>query len=236
MSSSFDRFLIRLLSRFLLALFGITIKIYGQERIPRDDSPLVILCNWSATPDPAVLLFSFPVPLAFFAPPKILGHRILGFFSRRQGNIHISEGNYTLDALRAAKASIYRGSRVVFLFENRLLKSLENENQVKFAAQLAHRTKARFIPINIQGTEKALPFGSWVPRIETVRILIGEPEEIPFRDQKHIRRKEIAYISQYFALRMRALGTILSATPPEKAPDFPVSPPSPEKEITPVIS
>lgn len=230
MPFSFDRFLTRLGSRFLLAFFGLGPKVYGKERIPRDNSPLIILSNWAGTPDPAVLLSAFPIPLAFFAPAEIKERPLLGFLSKGQGNIHLRNLNYGPDAFRAARGAINSKANVVFLFENPVLKTLENETRTRFAARFAHRAKARVLPVYIEGTDKALPFGSWVPKIENIRVLIGEPEEIPFQNQKNIRKKEVAYMSQYFALKLRALETILLATPPGKSPAFPVEPPSPEQE------
>ncbi len=165
--------LLRRCARLALTLAGVRLEVTGLEGLPA--GPAILVANHASYLDGVVLVAALPRPLAFVAKAELRGHPLAGPFLRRTGTVFVARGRDVRLPREALGAALAAGRLPVVFPEGtfRRAPGLLPFRPGAFTAAAALRVPV--VPTAILGARRVLPDGSWWPRAEPVRVVIGPP-------------------------------------------------------------
>ncbi len=161
------RFCIRCIFRFMMRL-----EIVGAENVPQH-GPLLIAANHFHFVDPLALIRAFPGPLEFIGGAEMpFAPRLVRALPKLWGYYAVHRGTGARDALRSAEDALSAGGVVGIFPEGGSWASVLRPARPG-TAFLAVRTRARILPVGIDGLVEFFP-SLLRGRRACVRVRIGE--------------------------------------------------------------
>ncbi len=166
----------RFWSRRLLGAAGIRVQANGLEKIPRG-APCVLASNHLSYADTPVWIAALPVPFRFLAKESLFRVPVIGGHLRRGGHIGVrrEDPRGAARSLVEAVRQIRDHGVSILLFAEGTRARGALQDFKSGAAQLAIRAGVPVVPLAIDGTDEALPRGSFTLRPARVRVAAGEP-------------------------------------------------------------
>lgn len=135
-------------SQLILKVLGLHLEINGQENIPKDRT-VYFVSNHQGTLDPALILASCPVPVAFISKKENEKMPIFGRWAQNIGTLHFDrdsrEGNVHM--LREAGRKLKKGKNLLIFPEGTRSKA-DAMHEFKAGALLpAYMAKAVIVPV-----------------------------------------------------------------------------------------
>ena len=167
--------LCRLLAGILLFFLG-PASVRGKYRVPRNGG-LLILSNHLADLDPALVQVACPRPIHFMAKSELFEMRVLGPFVRWYKAFPVRRGEPDREALKTAIAYLKAGEAVCVFPEGELSETGELLPLKAGVGLIARMAGVPAICVGIKNTNRALPYGSLIPRpaVRFLEALWGQP-------------------------------------------------------------
>jgi len=184
-----------------LLVCGVRVKIYGQEKIPRDRA-VVFAANHCSQFDIPIAYKAIPVQFRFLVKQELFKVPILGLAMKIAGYIPIdrSKGRKALKSLNEAAKRISSGVSVLIFPEGTRSKDGRLQPFKVGGIILAIKAKVPIIPISISGSHKVLPKGAWFAKPAKVKVVIGDPIEVIDKEGK-MRSKDEVMSELYEAIK-----------------------------------
>lgn len=161
----------------LVTLLGPFI-VKNRRQIPKSGG-LLILANHISDFDPVLVQLACPRPVHFMAKSELFQMPILGKLITWYGAFPVRRGEPDRASLERA-IELLRAGEVVCIFpEGRLSRTGELLPLNPGAALVARKGKAALICVGIQGANRIIPFGKYVPRPAFRRVFARWGAAIP---------------------------------------------------------
>ncbi len=135
---------------------------------------VVIVSNHGSHLDPPILGHALGRPVAFMAKSELFKVPILSFIISACGAYPVKRGAGDREALRTASNRLIEGwATGVFLDGTRQENGRVNDPKGG-AALLASRTGCPILPVAIVNSHRAFPKGSFLPRLVSIHLKVGE--------------------------------------------------------------
>ena len=175
-------------SRFLLRYLGYDLCVRGQENVPQQET-IYFVSNHQGTLDPALVLASCPVHLAFISKKENETMPIFGRWARNIGTIHFDrdsrEGNVHM--LREAARELKQKKNLLVFPEGTRSKG-DAMNEFKAGSLLpAYLTKATIVPVVLKN---AYTLDVGTSHSKKLEIEYGKP--IRAEEYKKISQEDLA--------------------------------------------
>jgi 1-acyl-sn-glycerol-3-phosphate acyltransferase len=152
------------------------IQVEGAERIPAS-GPAVLAANHRSNLDPVLLASAVRRPVTFMAKAELfIGP--LGWVLRFIGQFPVRRGGIDRQALARTEAVLARGG-VLGLFPEGTRGDGDFSTVHEGLAWILLRERCPVLPVAIFGTERVRRRFGWLPFASPVRILIGDPIDVP---------------------------------------------------------
>ena len=168
-------------SRLILKVLGLHLEIQGQDHIPKDRT-IYFVCNHQGTLDPALILASCPVSVAFISKKENEKMPIFGQWAKNIGSLHFDresrEGNVHM--LREASRQLKKGKNLLIFPEGTRSKA-DRMHEFKAGALLpAYMAKAVIVPVVLHHSY-ILDVNEKVSR--NLKIEYGKPVDLALKDR-----------------------------------------------------
>ncbi len=148
-------------------------KTIGISNLPKTGG-VVVVSNHGSHLDPPILGHALGRPVAFMAKSELFRVPILSLIITACGAYPVKRGAGDRDALRTASNRIIEGwATGVFLDGTRQENGRVNDPKAG-AALLAARTGCPILPVAIVNSHRAFPKGSFLPRLVSIHLRVGE--------------------------------------------------------------
>lgn len=166
-----------LLARILFNVFHVRPRILGRENLSGVEPPYIVVSNHASNIDPPLLWGYFPDPVFFLAKAELASVPIIGWISRKVGNVHVHRDGRDIGPLRQALRMLKEEKKSLAIFVEGTRRPDEGlADELKpGAAMLAARTGVPVVPVHLEGTGKVAPPGTLVPIFAPVTMRIGKP-------------------------------------------------------------
>ena len=165
----------------------------GISNLPKKGG-VVVVSNHGSHLDPPVLGHALGRPVAFMAKSELFKVPILSFVISACGAYPVKRGAGDREAIRNASNRLSEGwATGVFLDGTRQENGRVNDPKAG-AALLAARTGAPILPVAIVNSHRAFPKGSFLPRLVSIHLRVGEliqPPKTKKREDLTSTTKEI---------------------------------------------
>jgi 1-acyl-sn-glycerol-3-phosphate acyltransferase len=179
-SGRWPSFFQRLWVNWLLRTNGVGLKLEGVEKLPKNQS-YILVSNHASLLDIPAIIWASPFPVRFFAKRSLLWFPIFGWFLSLGGHILIDRQNprSAIKSLKRASSVLKKGISIVVFPEGTRTPDGEVKEFKRGAFLLAQHSKFPVVPLSIGGSFEMLPrTGSgFCPGV--IHIRMGEP--IPTR-------------------------------------------------------
>ncbi|NPB06120.1 MAG: 1-acyl-sn-glycerol-3-phosphate acyltransferase [Aquificae bacterium] len=168
-------------------LFKALVKIEaeGLERVP--EGPCIVAANHRSNLDPPVLNAVFPEPLFFLAKEELFKGP-LGLVMPHLRTLPVRKGLQDAKTLERALELLSRGCKLAIFPEGMRAPPGTFLRPKPGVGLLAVKSGMPVLPVLIEGTDRVLPRGAYVPRPHRgVRVVVGEP--LSFKGLPH--KKEV---------------------------------------------
>ena len=168
-------------------------KSIGTLNLPKTGG-VVVVSNHGSHLDPPILGHALGRPVAFMAKSELFKIPILSSIISACGAYPVKRGAGDRDALRTASDKLIQGwATGVFLDGTRQENGRVNDPKAG-AALLAARTGCSILPVAIVNSHRAFPKGSFLPRLVSIHLKVGELIQPPLTRKKEdltLKTKEI---------------------------------------------
>ena len=145
----------------------------GISNLPKTGG-VVVVSNHGSHLDPPILGHALGRPVAFMAKSELFRIPILASIISACGAYPVKRGAGDREALRTASNRINKGwATGVFLDGTRQENGRVNDPKAG-AALLAGRTGCPILPVAIVNSHRAFPKGSFLPRLVSIHLRVGE--------------------------------------------------------------
>ncbi len=145
----------------------------GISNLPKTGG-VVVVSNHGSHLDPPILGHALGRPVAFMAKSELFRIPILASIITACGAYPVKRGAGDREALRIASNRINKGwATGVFLDGTRQKNGRVNDPKAG-AALLAGRTGCPILPVAIVNSHRAFPKGSFLPRLVSIHLRVGE--------------------------------------------------------------
>ena len=145
----------------------------GISNVPKTGG-VVVVSNHGSHLDPPILGHALGRPVAFMAKSELFRIPILSFIISACGAYPVKRGAGDREALRTASNRLIEGFATgVFLDGTRQENGRVNDPKAG-AALLAARTGCPILPVAIVNSHRAFPKGSFLPRLVSIHLKVGE--------------------------------------------------------------
>jgi 1-acyl-sn-glycerol-3-phosphate acyltransferase len=203
------------MSRLLLRLFGIPVRVRGLAHLPRDQACVVVV-NHASYLDPLVLLAVLPSTVSFVAKRELAEQFFARVLFRRLGTEFVErfDPQRGIEDTEHVLQAVRQGRSMLFFAEGTFGRAPGLRPFRMGAFVVAAQTGVPLVPIGINGTRSILRSGQWFPRRGQVSVTIGAP----------IKPQGTDWMSA-IALRDAARAQILEyCGEPDLAPEFEAGP------------
>jgi len=158
-------------------------KTSGISNLPKTGG-VVIVSNHGSHLDPPILGHALGRPVAFMAKSELFKVPILSSIISACGAYPVKRGAGDRDALRTASGRLIEGwATGVFLDGTRQENGRVNEPKAG-AALLSARTGCPILPVAIVNSHRAFPKGTFLPRLVSIHLKVGELIQPPLTRKK----------------------------------------------------
>tara|TARA_B100000965_G_scaffold395759_1_gene409721 strand:+ start:79 stop:771 length:693 start_codon:yes stop_codon:yes gene_type:complete len=158
-------------------------KTTGISNVPTTGG-VVIVSNHGSHLDPPILGHALGRPVAFMAKAELFRIPILSYIISACGAYPVKRGAGDREALRTASNRLIQGwATGVFLDGTRQENGRVNDPK-SGAALLSARTGCPILPVAIVNSYKAFPKSSFLPRLVTIHLKVGELIQPPSTRKK----------------------------------------------------
>lgn len=164
-------------SQRLLEQADVTLEVHGYERIPQDET-FILMSNHRSLYDIPVLFQAFPRTLRMVAKSELFRVPIWGPAMRVAGFIEVDRKNRVraIESLRASRATLSSGVNIWIAPEGTRSRTGALGRFKMGGFMLAIETNTRILPVAIRGTEQILPAdAALIRKGARVRVDFGEP-------------------------------------------------------------
>jgi 1-acyl-sn-glycerol-3-phosphate acyltransferase len=147
-------------------------EVTGREHVPAEGA-VIVVANHISYLDPPAVGAAIRRPVHFMAKEELFRFPLLGRLMPHMLAFPVRRGTADRQALRTAQSLLAAGEVVAVFPEGRRQRGERLGPPELGAALLALRTGAWVVPAAVTGTERALPYGSPVPRCAKVRLRFG---------------------------------------------------------------
>ncbi len=172
----------------LQVLFGL--RVEGAEKIPLE-GPVILASNHMSFLDPVVMGVACPRVVSYMSRDDVFKYPILRWLLPRLYAIPVARGTGDLAAIKAAIRVLKSGMAFGIFPEGRRSRSGHIEPFKIGTAAIALRTGARIVPAAIIGSDKAWPVGGWPRLRRPIRVVFGDPIELPPGKTDHQTLEEV---------------------------------------------
>ena len=179
------------LFRAYLRLFH-HLRVYGRDLCPAS-GPLVIVANHSSYLDPPLIAVAYRHRrVRFMAKRELWGGRFLSWYLNSIGTVPVDRGSGSKDALQNAIDVVKAGGCLGIFPEGTRTKTGELGRARSGAVIVAVSTKAKLLPVYIEGTFQSLPSGAKKLRFHPIVVYTGDPfslteEQCDLSDRRKVR-------------------------------------------------
>ena len=199
--AAWQRFMYRLWSRVVLAIYGAHVRVVGAENLDPARN-YVLASNHMSLADTPVLFGHMPIPFKILAKRELLRVPFIGWYLDRAGHLTVSRGSIrsAIESMNDA-ARLVREKHLSVLIFPEGTRSLEGVGTFKDgAAYLAIAAGVPIVPVALAGTNRILPAKSSYIQPGDVELRIGQPIETA-----GMRLKDRAGLTQDVEDRVRSL-------------------------------
>jgi 1-acyl-sn-glycerol-3-phosphate acyltransferase len=169
-------------------IFGMTpgwsITIDGQENLPKDRTPMVIVANHQSMTDIFVMYF-LGVQFRWLSKDEVFKLPLIGWSMRWAHYVPVRRGarDSHAQALRESEGRLREGLSMLF-FPEGTRSSDGHIKEFKLGAfKVARDTQTPVLPVALDGAHRLLPKGGKIPQRAAVRIRILRPQPPPRPDE-----------------------------------------------------
>jgi 1-acyl-sn-glycerol-3-phosphate acyltransferase len=163
------------------------IRLEGHEHIPAS-GPVILACNHRSNMDPVLLASAIRRPVAFMAKAELFVGP-LGWILRWIGQFPVRRGGIDREALRRTSAVLAAGG-VLGLFPEGTRGDGSFASVHPGLAYIVVRERCPVVPVAIFGTERVRRRFGWLPFATPVRIVVGQPLDLPASTSDRAGRRE----------------------------------------------
>jgi len=168
-SSRLSPYTITALTARLVFGTAFRLEVVSPERIPAQ-GPLVIVANHESYLDGPLLMSVFSRRhLTFFSAAYLFEQPATGWALRRLGALPVNAQGSNLDSLKKAIA-ILKGGGTMAIFPGG---GIARDEVLGGAAYVALKANAPVLPLQIEGTNEALPPGEKLPHFAPITVRVG---------------------------------------------------------------
>lgn len=180
----------RVLQRYsckAIKAFGFELHVQGAEELPTQ-GPLFFVSNHQGTLDPAPIVASCPIPLAFISKKENESIPLLGRWAQLIGTIHFDretrEGNVHM--LRESARRLKQGKNLLIFPEGTRSKGDEMHAFKMGSLQPAYMGKAAIVPVTLK---HCYALDEKKSHIRSISVIYGKP--IPYEEYGKIKQEEL---------------------------------------------
>ena len=174
-------------SRKAIKAFGFELHVQGAEDLPTQ-GPLFFVSNHQGTLDPAPIVASCPIPLAFISKKENESIPLLGRWAQLIGTIHFDretrEGNVHM--LRESARRLKQGKKLLIFPEGTRSKGDEMHAFKMGSLQPAYMGKAAIVPVTLK---HCYALDEKKSHIRSISVIYGKP--IPYEEYGKIKQEEL---------------------------------------------
>ena len=165
----------RALTRLLIRLIGLPVRVEGLERLPVA-GPRIVIANHASYLDSILLGAVLPPEFSFAAKRELADVTLIGPALRRLGIAFVErfDAAQGVEDTRALQARVRAGESMVFFPEGRLRRASGLQPFRLGAFVIAAETATPLVPMTLNGTRSLLRDGDWLPLRCTIEVTIGE--------------------------------------------------------------
>lgn len=161
--------LVSALANFL-CLVLLRLEFKGKNNIP-SKGPLIVASNHISNLDPIVIGAVFPRRINFLAKKELFGNPAFAWFLKKLAAFPLQREKNDISAFRQS-LKILKRQNALLIFPQGSRGAKKIKAGVGF---LSKKASVKVLPIKIIGTDKVLPRGKLIPRLQKVKIICGEP-------------------------------------------------------------
>jgi 1-acyl-sn-glycerol-3-phosphate acyltransferase len=166
----------RTVTRLMLRLAGIPLRVQGLEQLQREQSSILVT-NHASYVDVVALMAALPGDVSYVAKRELDAHWITRVILRRLGTVFVErfEMQRSVEDTEQVLQVVQQGRVVVFFPEGTFGREPGLRPFRMGAFVVAAQAGVPVIPVAIRGTRSILRAGQWLLHRGPVRITIGEP-------------------------------------------------------------
>lgn len=153
-------------------LFGIRLKRYGIENIPKDGA-FIMASNHTSYLDPMAIPMVCPRQMSFMVRDTLLHKPVLGPFLKGLSCFPVKRGSSDVRAIRTILEKLESG-RPVLLFPQGS-RHKEKQSLKAGVGLVAVKSGCPVVPIYVKGADKVLPPGGRWPKPGIIEVYFGHP-------------------------------------------------------------
>ena len=150
------------------------LKVFGTQHVPSTGGVL-LLANHQSYLDPVLIGVRLKRPLSFLAKSELFEYPVFSWLIRKLNAFPIRQGAGDVGALRETIHRLEEGNiMTIFPEGTRTLTGEMDKIQPGFAL-VVRKVEAPIIPIAIQGSYQAWPYGATLFKPHRIRVMFGPP-------------------------------------------------------------
>jgi len=163
---------IRLMTRLLLRLAGIQVRVQGLESL--EPGPLVFVANHASYLDALVLVSALPRTFLFVAKKELASVPLLRTFLRKLGHLLVERNaaDHSLSDTSKIRRALRSGSSVLVFPEGTFTRARGLRPFRLGAFKAAAEAGFPVLPVAIRGSRRVLPDGTWILRRFPVDVIL----------------------------------------------------------------
>jgi 1-acyl-sn-glycerol-3-phosphate acyltransferase len=215
------------------------LEVIGQENIPKDKKGYIIFCNHRSMLDIPATALATKKPLSWVAKAALGRIPVFGWVLKRIHMLVEREGGSEAARKMISEASErLKDGEIMAIFPEGTRNRQKEPPLLPFkkgAFILAKHTQAPLLPVAIYNSGELWPSGALLPKIGTIRIMIGEPltikpnESLNLITQRAFDSLNSLYLQLAAADKLPLSDETLSLSAPTNALE--ISPADPDKTI-----
>ncbi len=144
------------------------IKYEGEDNIPKEGA-CIIASNHRSTLDPFFIFAGSKRKIIFLANRYLFDIPIIGALINKLDAIPLNKDKGDIGALKAALKTLESGG-IIGIFPEGGIKQEDNAGIEEGVLFLARMTRAPIVLCSIEGSDRALPVGKYIPRMRKVTV------------------------------------------------------------------
>lgn len=149
------------------------IKYEGTCNIP-DKGACIIASNHRSILDPFLIISVSKRKVIFLANQYLFDIPVIGLLIKKLDAIPLDKGKADIGALKKA-LEILKSGGIIGIFPEGGIREPNYSNIEEGVLFLARMTKAPIVPCSVEGSDKALPAGKYIPKLKEITVRFFGP-------------------------------------------------------------